>query len=353
MRTLVIKTAALGDVLRTTSILPGLRRRHPDLDVTWVTAHGAVPLVEHHRFVRSTEGVGPGDEHEIELLGAELAARRWDRILSFDDEEPLCRMATRVREAHPAAQFSGAFLAADGSRAYTDDVAPWFDMGLISRHGKVEADRLKIANERTHPAIFAGMLGVDVGKPELPLPASARAFADEFRVARELDRVRPVIGLNTGAGGRWKTKELPVDRVVGLVEQLSAALADRVSFLVLGGRDEADRNRAILAGLRDADVPARVLDGDTRNSLLEFAGLISLCDLLISSDSMALHMGIALNRKIVAFFAPTSAAEIELYGLGEKVWSTADDYCTYRPDADNSSLTPELLCTTTLEVLSR
>ena len=131
------------------------------------------------------------------------------------------------------------------------------------------------------------------------------------------------------------------------------ALADRVTFLVLGGRDEADRNRAILAELRDANASAHVVDGDTRNSLLEFAGLISLCDLLISSDSMALHMGIALNRKIVSFFAPTSAAEIELYGLGEKVWSTAADYCSYRRDADNSSLTPELLCTTTLEVLSR
>ena len=38
MRTLVIKTGALGDVLRSTSILPGLAERHPDLDVTWVTA---------------------------------------------------------------------------------------------------------------------------------------------------------------------------------------------------------------------------------------------------------------------------------------------------------------------------
>lgn len=353
MRTLVIKTAALGDVLRTTSILPGLRRRYPALDVTWVTAHGAIPLVEHHRLVRGTEGVSPGDAHEVELLGAELVRRPWDRILSFDDEEPLCRMATRLRDAHPDAAFSGAFLAEDGGRAYTDDVAPWFDMGLISRHGKVEADRLKIANVRTHPGIFAGMLGIDIGKPELPLPASARAFAEEFRVARELDRTRPVIGLNTGAGGRWKTKGLPVDRVIRLVRLLSKALAGHATFLVLGGQDEAERNRAILTGLREADVAARVIDGDTRNSLLEFAGLISQCDLVVTSDSMALHMAIALNRKIVSFFAPTSAAEIELYGLGEKVWSTADDYCSYRPDADNSSLTAELLCETTLEVISR
>lgn len=43
---LVIKTGALGDVLRTTSILPGLQQRFPALELTWLTAPAAVPLVE-------------------------------------------------------------------------------------------------------------------------------------------------------------------------------------------------------------------------------------------------------------------------------------------------------------------
>jgi heptosyltransferase-2 len=47
--------------------------------------------------------------------------------------------------------------------------------------------------------------------------------------------------------------------------------------------------------------------------------------------------------RVVAFFAPTSAAEIELYGRGEKVQSTAPDACSYRPDADNATLTVERL----------
>ena len=79
--------------------------------------------------------------------------------------------------------------------------------------------------------------------------------------------------------------------------------------------------------------------------------MIDACDLLVTSDSMALHMAIARGVRIVAFFAPTSAAEIELYGLGQKVWSTAPDYCTYRRDADNSTLTSERLCSAALEVL--
>ena len=49
---LVIKTGALGDVLRTTAILPGLQQRFPDLELTWLTAPAAVPLVERHRLVK-------------------------------------------------------------------------------------------------------------------------------------------------------------------------------------------------------------------------------------------------------------------------------------------------------------
>jgi len=45
------------------------------------------------------------------------------RRRGIDDEEPLCRMATQLRTAFPEAEFSGAYLAPDGSRAYTDDPA--------------------------------------------------------------------------------------------------------------------------------------------------------------------------------------------------------------------------------------
>ncbi len=54
---------------------------------------------------------------------------------------------------------------------------------------------------------------------------------------------------------------------------------------------------------------------------------------------------------MVAFFAPTSAAEIELYGRGAKVASTAPDACSYRPDADNSTVTVERLLDAIARVL--
>ena len=66
-------------------------------------------------------------------------------------------------------------------------------------------------------------------------------------------------------------------------------------------------------------VKTEVIDAGCDNSLMEFASLVNLCNVIITSDSLALHIGIALKKKIVCFFYPTSASEIELYGRGEKI----------------------------------
>jgi heptosyltransferase-2 len=333
---LVIKTGALGDVVRTTSILPGLARRHPGLRVTWLTADGALDLVRGHRLIARAIGVDPESTSALERAGNELARTSWERVLSFDDEER---------------RLSGAYLDTRGERRYTADVAPWFDMGLLSVHGKEEADRRKLANRDSHPAIFARMLGIEMGEPELVLPAEAVRYARDFDGRTRLCERRPVIALNTGAGGRWESKKLPEERTLELASELARALRGRATFLLCGGPDEAPRNAGIGAGLSARGL--RWVDAGTRNSLLEFTALLALSDLVITSDSLALHLALTQKVPILAFFAPTPAQEIELYGRGEKVWSTAADYASYRPDADTSTLTVERLAAAALRVLAR
>jgi len=211
---LVIKTAALGDVVRTTSILPGLRARHPEMRVTWVTAHGALDLVRGHRLVAHALGVDATDERSLAAVQSELALVPWQRVLSFDDEVPLCRLASALGGRGADGRLSGAYLDGLGQRRYTSDVAPWFDMGLLSVHGKEEADRRKLANRESHPAIFARMLGIEMGEPELELPPAARVFATAFAARTALGTHGPVVGLNTGSGGRWESKKLPEERTL-------------------------------------------------------------------------------------------------------------------------------------------
>ncbi len=341
---LILKTGALGDVLRTTSILPGLAERYPNCRVTWVTAPSAVDLIRLHPQVAEILPLESGNAAALEQIAERLRMRTWDRTLSFDDEEPLCRLASSV----PTKRLSGAHLADGAKRAYTPDVAPWFDMGLLSVHGKSVADRLKVENQRSHPAIFAEMLGVPMGKPRLEIEPASLRFAEGFAKAHELRERGLVIGFNTGAGGRWHSKTLSVEKNFELARLLHRQLEGRVTFLLLGGPGEVERNRAIVERLKGV---VHLVDAGCDNSLYDFAALVSRCDLLVTSDSLALHVAVARDIRIVAFFAPTSAAEIELYGLGEKVVSTASDYCSYKPDADTTTLTPERLAEAVLRQL--
>jgi heptosyltransferase-2 len=327
-RILILKTAALGDVLRTTSILPGLHERYTEARITWVTAPAAVDLVRTHPLVRSVVALDTTSDESVAEAMTSLSTTGWERVISLDDEVSIARVATDLTSK----RLSGAYVRNDGALAYTPDTAPWFDMGLLSVHGKAAADQMKIQNRRSHPQIYADMLGIRMGKPALHLTGDLERSA-AFR------EHRPLVGLNTGAGGRWTSKQLDVGRTVELAEKIHIAREGRVGFLVLGGPPEAERNRAILAGLSRSGLDA--LDGGTDNGLLDFAALVGQCDVLVASDSLALHLAVALSVRVVAFFAPTSAAEIELYGRGEKVVSTSPDACSYRPDADNSSLTPE------------
>lgn len=338
---LILKTGALGDVLRTTAVLPGLRERYPEASIEWLTAPGARPLVAGHRLVDRVHCWSPGDDE----LAAELVGRSWGWVISLDDEEPLCALASRLG----GERLTGAFLDAEGGRAYTDDAASWFDMGLISRLGKEQADRLKVANTRSHPELLCSLLGVPVGHPELPLEAGAAARCAAILDPQSLGRRARWIGLNTGAGGRWPSKQLSVERTLELATELEAARPGELGFVLLGGPEERERNRELLAALVDGG--CAVLDAGTDNGLLEFAALVDGLDLLVTSDSLALHVAIARRIPVVAFFAPTSAAEIELYGRGESVRSMAPDYCSYRPDADSSTLTAERLVSAVLRVL--
>lgn len=346
---LVIKTGALGDVVRTTAILPGLARKYPGLCVTWLSAHGALELVRGHRLIVRALGVDPRDERSLAAARAELGRTRWERVLSFDDEEELCRLATALGGSGADGRLSGAYLDELGVRCYTPDVAPWFDMGLLSTHGKAEADRKKLVNRDSHPALFARMLGIEMGEPELALPPEALRFGAQFAARHELAGHGPVIGLNTGSGGRWESKKLSEPRTVELAAALASALGEQATFLLCGGPEEAERNARIGTALEQRSL--RWIDAGTKNNLLEFTALVARCDLLITSDSLALHLALTQRVPILAFFAPTPAHEIELYGRGEAVCSTAPDYASYRTDADTSTLTVERLLPAALRVL--
>jgi ADP-heptose:LPS heptosyltransferase len=62
-----------------------------------------------------------------------------------------------------------------------------------------------------------------------------------------------------------------------------------------------------------------LFDAGCKNPVRHFAGLVGECDVIVTGDTLAMHIALALERRAVVLFGPTSAPEIDLYGLGEKV----------------------------------
>jgi heptosyltransferase-2 len=55
------------------------------------------------------------------------------------------------------------------------------------------------------------------------------------------------------------------------------------------------------------------------NDAQTFVGLIDHCDAIFCGDTLAMHLALARQRGVVAFFGPTCEQEIDLFGLGEKL----------------------------------
>jgi heptosyltransferase-2 len=55
---------------------------------------------------------------------------------------------------------------------------------------------------------------------------------------------------------------------------------------------------------------------------------------VVTGDTLAMHLSLALGRRTVVLFGPTSASEIELYGLGEKVVPDMTCLSCYKTSCD-------------------
>lgn len=306
MRILVVKLGAIGDVIRTTAILKGLHEKYAPAALDWLTAASAKEVLLNNPLIARIFTWEERSELET-----------YDLIISLEDDLEACEVAAHLK----ADKVIGTFIR-DGKIDYTP--LAWFDMSIISKYGLQKANELKKSNTRTFQQHMAELLGIKVGGYIFNLTREEIEYGREYVRDLGVGSREKVIGINTGAGGRWRFKALGVDKTIELIDRLRKELG--AVSLILGGEEEKERNELI------AKVTGMPNGG--RHTLRHFASVINQCRLVISSDSLALHFAIALKKKVVVFFGPTSPTEIELYGLGAKVFSKKDCIACYKKSCD-------------------
>lgn len=316
MNILIIKTGALGDVVRTSFIAQALKDRYKfqKLRLYWLTHKKATAFFINNPYV---------DEVVIQEKRDSLKNINFDLIINLEEDEDNCKFVNSLKYK----KIIGAFL---NKRKidYTSESKEWFDMSLISKLGKEEADILKKKNQKTHRQIMSEIIDIKNYQkyvPFLRLTNYQRKYAQDFLRVYNFSPKELIIGVYTGSADRWP-KQLSVKKTIELINNLHKNFKN-ARILLFGGPSETERNREIIAKSK-----THVIDTGVGTDLVELPALISLCKLFITCDTLALHLSLALRRKTICLIGPTSPKEIDMYDLGEKIIADSKCICCYKKD---------------------
>jgi heptosyltransferase-2 len=307
VRILLVVLDALGDVLRCTSLLPAIRRQWPRAHVTWLTRPEAAPLLDHNPLVDRVLVLG-------DATAAVLSALKFDVALCPDKSIPAGSLMSLVRapDKRGFAIDDGGAIVPLGPKSETlyrlglDNQAKFFDNTRSEQELATECLGLPYAHDR-----YVAVLN-----------------DDERRVAREDRRVAGVgddevlVGWNTGCSARYPYKKLTIEDQVELMVMSWQFLPrkDAIRFVLLGGgHEDEERNKTIGAALARKQVP--VVRSPCLKGLRRGLSAVAACDMIVTGDTLGLHMAIALKKPTVVWFGITCHQEIDLYNRGLKVLS--------------------------------
>jgi heptosyltransferase-2 len=314
---LIIKTGALGDVVRTSWIAQALKEKYFNTKkrifpkLYWITQKNALPFFQNNPYI----------DHPIEQEKKHLLKNtNFNLIINLEEDKENTQFATNLKSK----ELIG-FKYKNNQPKPTKTTQEWFNMSALGP--KPQNNILKKQNKKTHRQLISEIIKIkhkEKYEPFLRLTNEQRNFANQFLRRYNLKRTDLIIGINTGSADRWP-KQLSIKKTAKLIDKLYNK--HNAKILLFGGPNEQERNQQIQKLCKTP-----IIDTGCGNNLTEFPALISVCNLLITSDTLGLHISLALKRKTIVLLGPTSNTEIDMYGLGEKVISDSKCTACYKQD---------------------
>lgn len=269
----IIKIGATGDVVRTSVLL----HLYPNDEITWITARHNIAVLPFQQ-PNLKRVVAIDNIHASDIL-----QEHFDLLISLDDDVACATLASSMN----VSLLFGAYMR-DGKVSYTVPSREWFDMGLSSRWGKKRADELKWENQSSYQEILFRMLGHTFNAEEYMIPEDVIANPQ-----------KKVIGIEARAGERWPTKKW--DKYTQLAERLIQEGNECIFF-------------------------------EDRKDVKDYMRDIGQISLMVSGDTLGMHIALALKIPVVAIFTCTSAVEIYGYGRMAKIVSPCLNKAFYKTE---------------------
>lgn len=276
---LIIKLRAAGDVIRHTIILHKLREIYPDAYITWITDYP--DLVNEHYVDRILKW----DWKTVYQLENE----NFDVVYCFDKDKDAATLINKIN----AKQKFGFSVDKNGR------IIP---INRYAKHKFITGvfDNIMKENKKHFLEEIYEICGWEYNNERYILPDPI-PFDKQIPIGKK----KKIIGLNTGAGEAWRTRIWPEKYWIELAKKLKK---EGYTVVLLGGELEHEKNIRI-------SKKSGALYFGTMN-LRRFIGLVEKCDVIVTTVSLALHIALGLNKKVVLFVNIFPTNEFHLFNNG-------------------------------------
>lgn len=225
-------------------------------DVTWLVDEKAYLLLKNNKYINRIL------IYNLETV-LQLQREKFDTVVNLEKVPGICSLSDSISAWR---RFGFRFNENKGTALAYDNAEK-----VLSLCFNLDEKR---KNERYWQQALAHMIGKEWKGEEYILGYKPKTTKEKYDV-----------GLNWAVGNKWPNKALPKKHWKKLEE-------------IIGKEYSISWQRGL-------------------NNLYEYINWINSCKLIITNDSMGMHLAIALKKKIIALFGPTSSKEICLYKRGK------------------------------------
>jgi heptosyltransferase-2 len=240
---------SLGDVLRTTPILEALNSKYENSYISWLVSKEAESLLHNNEYINR---ILIWDE----FVSYQLLAEKFDLVINLEKIPGICALSNKI-DAWSKHGFR--FNSETGKYDGYEQGLEFVDYINQKRIGK-------ISNDCWQKSLIE-LLGLTWKEQKYSLGYKPKS------------QIKYDIGLNFQVGKKWPEKAMTMNKWEDLSSKLDKEL------LTYSWQEGLD-------------------------SIYDYIEWINSCKILVTQDSLGMHLAFALNKRVVALFGPTSHSEV-------------------------------------------
>jgi len=298
MKILIIQKKFMGDVLVTSTILPLLKNKYPDAEISFLLEEKYAPILIGNPYIHQVIFF----KDSLQDTLSEVKAQKFDLVIDLYSK----------LETAALTYFSGAKTRIGFFKKYTR----FFYNHPVKRDSRVKSKNTTLGIE--HRLLLLEPLGIPFQEvfPKVYLTDEEIRNAHEVLAKYGLSEHDPLIMISTFGSSEEKT--YPVEYMAELLNDIAASKPDaKILCNYLPSQKKLFEELLMLISAETKK--AIVRDFDTRD-LREFAAVTRLCRCLIGNEGGATNVSKALGVPTFTIFSPHIR-------LSDWAWSS-------RPDAD-------------------